>query len=217
MSYSIHILASFLALFLALFSPQIFQVKPTPTIIPKVGDISIKISSPLPGQAIQGNVSIQGETNIEGFSRGELSFAYQNDPTDTWFFIQSTKASAKGELFRWDTNGISDGNYKLRLIVTLNDGRQSTVIIPGLRVRNYTPIETETPAAVQNDQGIKPQDTPTPTPRIKRSTPTPLPANPLALSQNDIYKFFSQGAIAACIIVLAVTLVNAVKNSKNKR
>lgn len=217
MSYIIHSLASFLVLCLAFFSPNIFQAKPTPTIIPKVGDISIKVNSPLPGQAIQGNVSIQGETNVEGFSRGELSFAYQNDTTDTWFFIQSTDAPAKGELFRWDTTAITDGNYSLRLVVTLNDGRQSTVIIPGLRVRNYSPIETETPAPAQNNPALNPQGTPSPSPRIKHSTPTPLPANSLSISQHDIYKFFSQGAIVALIFVIAITLVNAVKNSKNKR
>jgi hypothetical protein len=217
MSYIFHAFASVLGICLAFFPADIFQTKPTPTIIPKVGDISIKVSSPLSGQALQGNVSVQGETNVEGFSHGELSFAYQNNPTDTWFFIQSTEAPAKGELFRWDTTAITDGNYQLRLVVTLKDGRQSTVIIPNLRVRNYSPIETDTPPPAQSEAEIIAQGTPSPIARVKRSTPTPLPANPLSLSQQDIYKFFTQGAIAAMIIVIVITLVNAMKNSQKNR
>jgi hypothetical protein len=205
-----------LSLCLAFITPGVSQVKPTPTIISKIGDFSIKVTSPLPGQAIQGNVIIQGETNIEGFVRAELSFAYQNDPTDTWFFIRKSDTPAKGELFNWDTTSITDGNYQLRLIVFLDDGRQSTLIIPNLRVRNYSPIETNTPAPPRINQAADLQSTPCITPRIKRPTPTASVANPLALSQNDIYHFFSQGAIAACIIVITITLVNAIKNSKNK-
>ncbi|MBN1538091.1 MAG: hypothetical protein JW908_15245 [Anaerolineales bacterium] len=201
---------------MAFFSPEVFQVKPTPTIIPKVGDISIKISAPLPGQAIQGNVSVQGETNIEGFSHGELSFAYLNNPTDTWFLISSLDAPAKGELSRWDTTAITDGNYQLRLVVTLDNGRQSTVIIPGLRVRNYSPIETNTPMP-ESGLPLNPQDTSSTTPKIKRPTPTALPANPLALSQSDIQNYFSQGAVAALIVVMSIALVGWIKKSKRNR
>ncbi len=214
MSYLILIFASLLGIWSAFFPAHIFQTKPTPTIIPKVGDISIKVNAPLPGQALQGYVSVQGETNVEGFSRSELTFAYQDNPTNTWFLIQSMDAPGKGELFRWDTTAITDGNYQLRLVVILKDGRQSTVIIPNLRVRNYSPIETSTPAAAQGIVDDTPQGTPSPTARIRRSTPTPMPANPLSISQHDIYKFFAQGALAALFIVIAVTFVNAAKKSK---
>lgn len=205
-------------IYLSLFFSVNSQVKPTPTLIPKIGDISIKISAPYPGQALQGSVSIQGETNVAGFSRGELSFSYTNDPTDTWFLIQELETPARGELYRWDTTTISDGDYNLRLLVTLNDGRQSTVIISGLRVRNYTPIETETPAARQNlTQSAGYQTTPSPLAKVARSTSTALPANPLSLSQKGFYDIFSQGAMAGLVIVIVITLIGAVKNSKKNR
>lgn len=218
MSYLLYTFASLLTFCLGIFSPGIFQAKPTPTLFSKVGDISINISSPLPGQALQGSVSIQGETNVQGFTHGELSFAYTNDTTDTWFLIQSMDAPGRGELFRWDTTAITDGNYKLRLVVTLKDGRQSTVIISGLRVRNYSPIETDTPAPDQNNsQPINPQGTPSPPSKVMHATPTLLPANPLSISQQDLNKIFAQGAIAAFIIIITITLVGAVKNSKKNR
>lgn len=209
---------SILIICLNLFFPGNSQTKPTPTLIPKVGDISIKISSPSPGQALQGNISIQGETNVAGFSHGELTFSYTDNPTDTWFLLQEFDAPVRGELFRWDTTTISDGDYNLRLVVTLKDGRRSIVIIPGIRVRNYTPIETDTPAPDQNlNQTNQIQSTPPPIIKTSRPTPTPFPENPISVSQKGLQKIFTQGAIAGFIVIFAVVFISTIKNTKKNR
>lgn len=106
----------------------------------------VLIDSPRPGEALQGQVSIIGTTDIEGIQSFEISFAYQRDDTNTWFLIGQGKGIFRGQtLAVWDTTTISDGIYRLRIRAFLNDGRTLESVITGLRVRNYTPIETSTP------------------------------------------------------------------------
>lgn len=106
----------------------------------------VLIDSPRPGEALQGQVSIIGTTDIEGIKSFEVSFAYQRDDTNTWFLIGQGEGVFRSQtLAVWDTTTISDGIYRLRIRVFLNDGRTLESVITGLRVRNYTPIETNTP------------------------------------------------------------------------
>lgn len=106
----------------------------------------VLIDSPRPGEALQGRVSIIGTTDIEGIKSFEISFAYQRDDTNTWFLIGQGEGVFRGQtLAVWDTTTISDGIYRLRIRAFLNDGRTLESVITGLRVRNYTPIETNTP------------------------------------------------------------------------
>lgn len=109
----------------------------------------VMIDSPRPGDALQGQVAITGTTDIEGLQSYEVSFAYQRDETDTWFSIGRGEEVLRGEtLTTWDTTMISDGTYRLRVVALLEDGRTLETIVTGLRVRNYTPIETSTPEPV---------------------------------------------------------------------
>jgi len=106
----------------------------------------VLIDSPRPGEALQGQVSIIGTTDIEGIQSFEVSFAYQRDDTNTWFLIGQGEGVFRSQtLAVWDTTTISDGIYRLRIRAFLNDGRTLESVITGLRVRNYTPIETNTP------------------------------------------------------------------------
>lgn len=106
----------------------------------------VLIDSPRSGEALQGQVSIIGTTDIEGIQSFEVSFAYQRDDTNTWFLIGQGEGILRNQpLAVWDTTTISDGIYRLRIRAFLNDGRTLESVITGLRVRNYTPIETNTP------------------------------------------------------------------------
>ncbi len=166
-----------------------------------VGELAIQ--SPLAGQALQGTVSISGTTAIAGFQSAEIDFAYADNPLNTWFLIaQSQTPIENGELAQWDTTTITDGVYSLRLTVTLSDGSQQSVTISGLRVRNYTPIETNTPIPISPTNTPVPGDTAvptiTPTPTITPIPPsaTPLPPNPAQLSTSDILNSAGKGALA---------------------
>jgi hypothetical protein len=160
------------------------------------------ILSPFPGQALQGLVPIKGNTAENGFTSAELEFSYTHDPTHTWFLINETDQSVtNGLLAQWDTTTLTDEIYDLRLTVLLNDGRRDSITVSGLRVRNYSPIETDTPTPVTPTSTTVPGDTPvptkTPTPTVTPVPPTftPLPPNPAQLSTQDITSSLGKGAL----------------------
>lgn len=173
----------------------------SPHLQANVGSIAT-INTPLAGQAVQGSVVIRGNASMDGFRSYEIDFSYSQDLTNTWFLIQeSTSPVQDGILAVWDTTTITDGDYSLRLLVTLTDGNQMEVLINGLRVRNYTPIETDIPTpipptivpgipATSSTPRIKPSQMLTPQP----STPTALPTNPAEISSSQMIFTLGKGA-----------------------
>jgi len=161
----------------------------------------VAINSPTTGQALQGTISVTGHTSVKGFLHAELSFAYTQDLTDTWFLIyESDKPVSAGELTQWDTSTITDGEYNLRLVVTLEDGSHLPTQATNLRVRNYTPIETNTPeSTVTHAPGdtLVPTITPTPTVTPVPPTATPLPPNPAQITPQDILVIIGKGILVA--------------------
>jgi hypothetical protein len=176
----------------------------------------ISILSPSSGQAIRGSVPIQVDTMTQGFLSAELSFGYQNDNTRTWFLIaQNSEATPDGVMIEWDTTTLTDGTYNLRLVVLLTNGEQYTSDVPALRVRNYSPIETDTPTpspTLAPQATPSPSITPSPTPTQIPPTPTPLPPNPLQVTQQDIWTNLLRGAAGGlAVIVLAGLYISARK------
>ena len=160
----------------------------------------VSIRSPQAGEALQGQVTITGSSNVAGFASAEVSFAYANDPTGTWFLITSSGLPvAQGTLAVWDTMTITDGLYTLRLRVKLDVGSYVDAIVPALRVRNYTPVETSTPTAAPLQATPVTNATATATPY---PTPTALPPNPAALSPSNIYTSLGYGALVVAALFL---------------
>ncbi|OGN94191.1 MAG: hypothetical protein A2Z71_09135 [Chloroflexi bacterium RBG_13_50_21] len=162
------------------------------------------IISPVAGQVVQGAVVIRGSAIVDGFQFYEIDFTHSGDPTQTWFLIQeSTLPIQDGILAVWDTTTITDGEYDLRLVISRTEATQMEVSIPGLRVRNYTPIETGTSTStlIYATQAYG-TATITATPRVTNtlmpasllSTPTPLPANPAEISTSQAILTLGQGA-----------------------
>jgi hypothetical protein len=180
----------FLAWSAAIFPAQVVNDQP-------------KVTSPRKGDVLQGLVLINGTTEVTGFREVEVAFGYQDNPTATWFMIEkTTEPVKKGLIASWDTSTITDGEYQLRVRVTLVDGRVAEAIVPGLRVRNYTPVETAVP-----DHGTAAQVEPTQTslPDYQGSAvkPTPLPTNPAVLTARDLRTSALRGV---AVIVAAVFL-----------
>jgi hypothetical protein len=170
------------------------------------------IDSPRSGDALQGVVSIVGTTEVEGFRSVEIAFAYQSDPTGTWFLIaQSGTAVKAGALASWDTTTISDGSYRLRVRVLLNDGQALETVVDGLRVRNYLPIETPTPGARAGQMTPTPTATLLPDFEIAAVNPTPLPTNPAVVTRLDLQNSAAQGALAAAGLLAAFGLYLALR------
>ncbi len=167
----------------------------------------VTISSPGEGQIVQGSVEILGSVTVLGFSSYVLSFAYADDPTQTWFVIASSSLPVfEGELGTWDTTILTDGDYTLRLQVFLLDGSVQETAVTGLRVRNYTAIPTATPTATATAivlfvpptaQLIAPMPA-TVTPSLP--TPTPLPRNPASLQEVSISTALGRGAFLVLLL-----------------
>ncbi len=162
----------------------------------------ITITSPQAGEILRGEVTITGTTDLPNFVSAQLDFAYDSDPTGTWFAIQVlTQPVADSTLTTWDTTSISDGNYILRLRVNLADNTFQEVNVPiqvGNDVAPVTP--TVVPTATLNEIEVQIPTpfllaaSPTPT-TPPRPTPTALPTNPASLGQTAIFVSLGRGVL----------------------
>ena len=174
--------------------------------------IAPTILAPSAGQSLRGQVSITGTTDIPNFASAELDFAYASDSTNTWFLIQAfSQPVADSAIATWDTTSIGDGDYILRLRVTLQDGSFQDATVK-VKVQNEstlpTIILTPAPTVTYAPSTFTPQasmpistgivgavDSPTSTALPVFATPTALPSNPVAVQTNEIYAGIQQGAL----------------------
>jgi hypothetical protein len=155
------------------------------------------VESPRSGEALQGVVTVIGTTDIAGFQSAETEFSYDEDGA-VWFVLEQSKVAVKSDqLARWDTTTITDGQYRLRVRVHLADGGVSETVVTGLRVRNYSAVETPLPAtelgkgtatAPALENGPAPQNTATTLPSV-----TPRPVNPAEVTPLDLVHSGMQG------------------------
>jgi hypothetical protein len=122
-------------------------------------------------------------------------------------------------LSEWDTTTLTDGQYNLRLTVFLQDGKRDHFIVSDLRIRNYTPIETQTPTPTITPtpsdstlDGSATTSTPFPTTTPELPSPTPLPQNPLEISKEDISISLLRGMAGAFALFLLVGLYASIKS-----
>lgn len=184
-----------------------------------------EITSLNDGQAIRGIVPVEGSTMVDGFLSWEMSYGYANDTTGTWFFIaESMDPIVNGFIANWDTTQITDGNYKLRLTLFLEKARRSHTIVQNLRVRNYTPIETDTPEPTLTSTPFTESQQPSqslrssqiPSDNAAPPSPTVLPANDLELSSSTIANRFLRGAAGVLVAFMILGIYSTVKKSLGK-
>jgi hypothetical protein len=161
----------------------------------------IAITSPAPEEMLRGQVTITGKVDVPSFVSAQLDFAYASNPTDTWFTIQTfSQPLVDSTLATWDTTSITDGDYILRLRVSLEDGTFQDVTVPVKIGNDFVPTPTSEPTLTpEADSILIPTPfllaaSPTPT-DVPRPTPTPLPSNPVSLGQNQIYASLGRGAL----------------------
>jgi hypothetical protein len=169
------------------------------------------ILSPADGQYVSGIVQIVGTTQVPNFASSELDFAFPADPTQTWFVLQTASLPVtKDTVASWDTTLITDGDYVLRLRVTLLDGSVRDAIVT-VRVRNYTPLPTPSPAVTPTQPPvlliptamiIVATETLTLTPPPPIHTPTALPPNPVVITSTAIFSGFWRGALLVGVLVV---------------
>ena len=170
----------------------------------------VQISSPTNGEVLHGSVGILGSLGGPSFLSGELAFAYAGDSSGTWFVITDVyEPVMDGPIATWNTSGISDGDYRLRLQLHMLDGTSAETIVE-VQVRNYTAATVLTPAQVPTTVPLLQVGTPvmmvtSPVVSITdQSTPTPLPANTAALNTGAIFAGLWRGAIAVIAVCVLV-------------
>lgn len=180
-------------------------------------DPQVIIISPEAGQALQGTVLIIGEVATDDALKLELSFAYAENPRDTWFLIHEIEETIPLDFnLEWDTNTLTDGQYTLRAVLTTSSERFISTV-PGLRIRNYSAIETSTP---QPTATPAPEDTQAPTVISTMTitpiphTATPLPPNPAQIDTRDIGVSIGKGAAAAFGLFAILGLYQYVRNRR---
>jgi len=159
-----------------------------------------EITRPAAGEAVRGIVTLEGTANHPAFDHFDLAFAYDQDPTGTWFPIVDADGSrvVEGRLAVWDTSGVADGEYTVRLRVWPTEGEPLVTIVRGVRVRNLASIETPTPGPTAQAQ---PE---TPAPQVP--TPSPTAATPVGSPQAPSGRV--QAALLAGGILGLVTLAS---------
>jgi len=179
----------------------------------------IIVLSPVPGQALQGNILITAEINLEEYISAELSFSYADDPRDTWFLIHEIKEPVnEGLSVEWDTTILTDGEYTLSVIV-ITEQDQYSKIVPGIRVRNYSAIETNTPVPTSTPA---PADTLMPIATLTSTitpvplTPTPLPPNPAQLNIRDIGLSIGKGVLFALAALALFGIYVFIRNRRRR-
>jgi hypothetical protein len=191
-----------------------------PVAAPPAQNSGLQIRAPVGGQALQGTVVISGTTVVDGFFSYEVGFGFVGDETGTWFLIaEGQEPVVDAPLAEWDTFAISDGNYNLRLLVNFVDGSTQSTIVEGIRVRNYSEIETSTPtprptrtatpdgtgtALVSFTEPPPATETPEPSATALPPTATALPPNPAGISGDQILNVLiraGSGVLAALILL----------------
>jgi hypothetical protein len=134
------------------------------------GDESLHIDSPTENGTVYGTVEIKGTAAVTGMTRFRVDFAYEQNPTNTWFPItEGTVPVQNGVLAEWDTSQIREGTYTLRLTAFRQDGSVQNTLVNGIRVRRTAaptpapPGETVIPVKPDGQSSAKAAVFPAPT------------------------------------------------------
>lgn len=93
----------------------------------------LALTSPEPGQDVNGIVTLLGTVNIDNFGFYKYEVAPQG--SDTWTTISAGREMVQnGEIGFWDTSTLTPGDYQIRLLVTDNQGQSLPPCITPVRV-----------------------------------------------------------------------------------
>ena len=177
----------------------------------------VEMSVPEAGAVVQGNVSISGTLAAEGMTAYEILFGYAETTADQAFLLaQGSQPVTEGELARWDTTLYTDGNYRLIIRLHFTDGSTQETVVDGLRVRNYSPVETATANPALPPDAATPTPAPTITVTLQRSTPTAFQSNPGSLTSEAVTGALIRGAGFSAIVVIFLA-VYAALSRRNRR
>ena len=95
----------------------------------------IMLSSPSPGEEISGTTTLTGTANMPNFGFYKYEIAPQG--TTNWTTISAgAEPVTNGELGKWDTTAIANGDYFLQLVILDNVGQTLEPCVIAVRVTN---------------------------------------------------------------------------------
>lgn len=163
-----------------------------------------EITSPSEGSPIAGWVTITGSADHPRFEGYQLAFAYDPNPTDTWFpLTDRVESPVKDDrLALWDTSQISSGTYQLRLSVFTENGKPLTATVRKLTVGG----EPAPPAPAQVDaEAPRRPEAPPSSPADERRTPQAQAAvGPSADATLIRIVFYGAGASTVALVGLGI-------------
>ncbi|MCK6538655.1 MAG: Gmad2 immunoglobulin-like domain-containing protein [Anaerolineales bacterium] len=95
----------------------------------------IMLTAPLPGEEVSGTVTLTGTADIPNFG----FYKYEIAPVGTGAFVTISAGAQPvrdGELGKWDTAALTNGDYFLQLVIIDNVGRTMEPCIIAVRVAN---------------------------------------------------------------------------------
>ncbi|NTU54787.1 MAG: hypothetical protein HGA79_00880 [Anaerolineales bacterium] len=95
----------------------------------------IMLTAPKPGEEIKGTVILTGTANVPNFG----FYKYEIAPvgTSNWATIAAGAETVKeGELGKWDTTALTNGDYFLQLVIIDNVGQTLEPCVIAVRVAN---------------------------------------------------------------------------------
>jgi hypothetical protein len=96
------------------------------------------ISWPNAGSWCRRTVNINGTATDA--NPGSYTIYYSRSGVNSWSVISNAVCPVNGKLAEWNTSGLNDGNYDLRMIVEDTVGNRRTVNVQGVKVDNTPPV-----------------------------------------------------------------------------
>lgn len=174
-------------------------------ILPSVNQITpgLYVTSPIEGQVVSGRVEIRGSVPDDNFESAEVSYAFSTDGTPNWFLISKLEQPVHDNtLAFWDTTTITDGVYRIKILVNQRDGSTHEVVVENIKVGNYTRYDevlpTSLPALVGTEtiaMTVEPTEEP-------ETQPTPFARNPASIDRGEITGSLAGGLILALLAMI---------------
>lgn len=133
----------------------------------------IGINSPGTGQSVSGTVQVSGQASAANFNRYQLEIAPANTGNFGIVYGPVGTQVQNGTLGQWDTSGVPNGVYDLRLTMFSSTGGTASRSV-AVQVNNVAPTAQPTPPPIIIASPIPPIDVlPMPTLPIEPPGPTP--------------------------------------------
>lgn len=173
------------------------------------------ITAPESGDVVEGVIEIRGSVPEEAFSSAEVLYAYEQAEVETWFLItRLDKVVQDDVLATWDTTTITDGEYRIKLVMKTASGNEYHVIVEHLQVSNYSRVQDQTPGASEIQTG---QTSASAAIRAATAAPEENKVNPASIEKQDAQLAVVSGIITALAVLGLLVIYSSIQSRQRRR